>query len=206
MISIVMNGQQEQVTTERARELFLAGALKPDDLAFLDGGSKWESVRSVAQIVDEAEVAIYQPNANLNKIIESVDQKSNILPSTQPLLAPIQTQLVNPAVFQLSQANPAARAQYEANKLSLGTAFIFLIFLGYLGAHRFYMGRTATAITLLCCTLLSLLLMFVLIGFFTIWISAIWIFVDIFLISEIVRQHNASLAAKLFHDQNFLIL
>jgi TM2 domain-containing membrane protein YozV len=86
---------------------------------------------------------------------------------------------------------------YDANKKSMGLAYVLWFFLGTFGGHRFYAGKTGTAVALLCITLASFLLMFVFVGFLTIWISAVWALVDAFLIPAWIREHNNRLIASL---------
>ncbi len=51
-------------------------------------------------------------------------------------------------------------------------------FLGWTGAHRFYLGKTGTAVTILILSILAIILSFFFIGFF-IWIAVgIWVLVD----------------------------
>lgn len=52
-------------------------------------------------------------------------------------------------------------------------ALLLAFFLGMLGVHRFYMGRNASGIVMLCITLLSPFLLFI-----PLIITAIWGFVD----------------------------
>src|SRR5688500_16956798 len=87
-----------------------------------------------------------------------------------------------------SQPNPAALAQYDANKKSVGIAYIAWLLLGGIGAHRFYLGDNKGGIAMLVITLVSVMLMLLLIGFFTIWITAIWALVDAFLIPGMVAK------------------
>ena len=48
---------------------------------------------------------------------------------------------------------------YEASRKSTGVAYLLWFLLGFLGAHRFYLGRTGTAITqlILSCTIIGLI-------------------------------------------------
>jgi TM2 domain-containing membrane protein YozV len=57
---------------------------------------------------------------------------------------------------------------------STGVAYLLWFFLGWISAHRFYLGRPATAI-------LQILSYFILIGF-------IWLLIDVFLIPGMVRD------------------
>ncbi|MFQ6063168.1 MAG: TM2 domain-containing protein [Methanosarcinales archaeon] len=87
--------------------------------------------------------------------------------------------------------------QYEANKKSAGIAYLLWFFFGMLGAHRFYLKKTGTAVTILLLTIFSTVLMIVGIGFFMIIIPAIWVFIDLFLIPGMARKYNTELASKL---------
>ena len=56
---------------------------------------------------------------------------------------------------------------------------LLAIFLGYLGIHNFYAGRTSHGAAQLAITLASCVLMCAVIGFVTIWFSVIWAIIDI---------------------------
>lgn len=89
------------------------------------------------------------------------------------------------------QALAHARAQmiYDANKKSAGVAYLLCLFLGGFGAHRFYLGRTASAVGQL------LLGVFGWITLFLTWIPlGIWLLIDLFLIPGIVRKGNMKIA------------
>jgi len=90
-------------------------------------------------------------------------------------------------------ANPARQHMiYDANRKSTGVAYLLWFFLGWFGAHRFYLGQTGTAVTQLLLLLLGWIPMFV--G----WIAlGIWLFVDLFLIPGIAREQNLRLADRL---------
>jgi len=69
---------------------------------------------------------------------------------------------------------------YEANRKSVGATYLLWFFLGFLGAHRFYAGRTGSGIA-------QLVLCFSVIG----WIVLLpWLLADLFLIPGIIRDHN----------------
>lgn len=65
----------------------------------------------------------------------------------------------------------------ELNKVWLAT-LLFCIFLGIFGAHRFYVGKTQTAFTMLLITLLTGWLFGL--GFF---ITGIWAVIDLIMIA-----------------------
>jgi TM2 domain-containing membrane protein YozV len=87
--------------------------------------------------------------------------------------------------------------KYDALKRSIFVAYILWWFFGIFGGHRFYLGRSGSAIAMLLISLFSIPLMFVIIGFLTIWITGIWALVDAFLIPGMVRDANLQLVAAL---------
>jgi TM2 domain-containing membrane protein YozV len=91
-----------------------------------------------------------------------------------------------------------AESEYAASKLEFTPALLLCLFLGMFGAHRFYLKRTGTAVTMLVITLVSLPLMFVFVGFATYLGVCVWAFVDLFLVSGIVQQENAIRRAYVF--------
>lgn len=69
------------------------------------------------------------------------------------------------------------------DKPSMGTAYLLGIFLGLFGAHRFYLGRTGSAIIMLIlsCTIIGLV------------ITIPWHIIDWFLIGGWVRERTEEL-------------
>jgi TM2 domain-containing membrane protein YozV len=76
---------------------------------------------------------------------------------------------------------------YEANKKTALVAYLLWFFLGWFGAHNFYLGRIGVAVTQL---ILSLTIVGIVITFF-------WVIVDAFLIPGWVRRQNNLLAVQL---------
>lgn len=74
---------------------------------------------------------------------------------------------------------------FEAQRKSTGASYLLWFFLGGLGAHRFYLGQTGTAIT----QLLLLLLGWIPIGLGWL-VLGIWWIVDAFLIPGMVEREN----------------
>lgn len=73
---------------------------------------------------------------------------------------------------------------------STGVAYLLWFFLGGFGGHRFYLGKSGTAVAQLIITI---------VGFFTLIpliVTGIWLLVDLFLIPGIIREHSE----KVRHD------
>ncbi len=91
-------------------------------------------------------------------------------------------------------ASARAQMMYDANKKSAGVTYLLCIFLGGVGAHRFYLGRTASAVGQLALGLLGFVI-------FVTWIPLwIWLIVDLFLIPGIVREENMKIVDKFAFD------
>lgn len=86
-----------------------------------------------------------------------------------------------------------AMMRYDAAKKSAGVAYALWFFLGFFGAHRFYLERTGSAVAMLVIAMLSFALTIVLIGFLGLIAMGIWWFVDAFLIQGMVRDSNDTL-------------
>lgn len=89
--------------------------------------------------------------------------------------------------------DPQRMMMYETQKKSVGLAYVLLLFLGWFGAHRFYLGRQGSAIALVILTVLSFLGSFILIGFVGYFVVAAWLFVDLFLTAGMVSEYNSKL-------------
>ena len=87
--------------------------------------------------------------------------------------------------------------RYDANKKSAVVAYLLLIFLGGFGAHRFYLGRTGSAVAMLVITIVSFVLAFVYIGLLGFIVIGVWCFVDLFLVPGLVSDFNNKLISTL---------
>lgn len=72
---------------------------------------------------------------------------------------------------------------------SLATAYLLVVLLGPFAAHRFYLGRTASAFAMLSLTLVGSML--IVVGVPVIIAAAAWWLLDLFLTRRMVREENA---------------
>ena len=86
---------------------------------------------------------------------------------------------------------------YDAQKKSAGAAYLLWFFLGWVGAHRFYLGSSGSGAAMLILWLVGLFTAIVGIGLILIAAVGIWWFVDLLLIPGIIRDHNMRLAQQL---------
>lgn len=91
-----------------------------------------------------------------------------------------------------------AYAQYDIEKKSLIVAYVLWFFLGYVGAHRFYLGKPVSALVLLALSASILLLTFVSFGFLSfLWfIVGLWWLIDALLIPGIAAGRNSRIADR----------
>ena len=90
-----------------------------------------------------------------------------------------------------------AMMMFEANKKSVLLAYLFWLFLGWLGAHRFYAGRILSGLVMLMLWAIGSLLAWVVVGYLLLAPLAIWWFIDAFLIPGWINEANSRLAFEL---------
>ncbi|ARW20187.1 TM2 domain-containing protein [Pediococcus pentosaceus] len=78
-------------------------------------------------------------------------------------------------------------SEVEKNKKSIAVAYILCIFFGSIGGHRYYMGKTGSAIAMTLITVLT-------VGF-GVLVTGIWSFVDLFLIPGWLKDNQNSVEA-----------
>lgn len=94
-------------------------------------------------------------------------------------------------------ADAKANMAFESGKKSNLIGYLLWFFLGGFGAHRFYLGRTGSAIAMLVIYIVSWILTFVAIGALGLIVIGIWWIVDAFLIPGMVRENNESLMQRI---------
>jgi TM2 domain-containing membrane protein YozV len=97
-----------------------------------------------------------------------------------------------------TSADTRAMMLFEANKKSLAVSYLLWLFLGVLGGHRVYNGRTATAVTQLLMWAFGFTLVSAFgLGLLLLIPLGLWLLVDAFLIPGWVNEHNTALAEQL---------
>ena len=87
------------------------------------------------------------------------------------------------------------RIQNDAK--SPAVAYLLLIFVGMFGAHRFYLGKSKTAVTMLILTIFGILTTALLVGFVFLAVVGLWALVDLFLIPGMIREDKDVLRQQL---------
>lgn len=76
---------------------------------------------------------------------------------------------------------------FEANRKSVGVAYLLWLFLGGFGVHRFYAGATKSGVA-------QLILLISVVG----WLVLLpWLIIDLFLIPGLVRERNVETLSML---------
>jgi TM2 domain-containing membrane protein YozV len=77
-----------------------------------------------------------------------------------------------------------ARRGYAVEQKSRLAYILLGVFLGFLGIHNFYAGRTGPGMAQLLITVISIPLIFVCIGMVTMWIPFVWAIVEVMVVDE----------------------
>lgn len=80
---------------------------------------------------------------------------------------------------------------------STGVAYLLWLFVGSLGGHRFYLGRSGSAIIMLVLFIIGLATAVVGIGIFFLAAVGIWALIDAFLIPGMVTKQKEEVRQKL---------
>ncbi|KKC41462.1 hypothetical protein WH87_00470 [Devosia epidermidihirudinis] len=91
-------------------------------------------------------------------------------------------------------------AQYDIEKKSLVVAYVLWFFLGYVGAHRFYLGRPLSGFLMFAFSAVVLLLTFVSFGVlgFLWFVVGLWWLIDALLIPGMAAGRNTAIADRVF--------
>jgi len=80
---------------------------------------------------------------------------------------------------------------------SAGVGYLLLIFLGWLGAHRFYLGATGSGIVMLLLWVIGTVTSVIGVGFVLLAIWGIWWVIDLFLIPGMVSRQKDAVRERL---------
>ena len=87
---------------------------------------------------------------------------------------------------------------------SMLVAYLLAIFLGGLGVHRFYLGRTNSGIVMLVMCIVGWLTAAFVIGLVLLIPLAIWLLVDLFLIPGMVEADKRNLRARVSQELSIM--
>jgi TM2 domain-containing membrane protein YozV len=83
---------------------------------------------------------------------------------------------------------------------SMGASYLLWLFLGGLGGHRFYLGRSGSAVVMLVLTVVGFVLLPVGVGAVLLIAVGIWALIDAFLIPGMVAQHKNKVRSDLLQQ------
>ncbi len=86
--------------------------------------------------------------------------------------------------------NQILKIKVGATGASLLVAYLLWWFLGWLGAHRFYLGRTKSAVAQLLLFVIGSALAILLVGYPLLIIWAIWWGLDVILVYQIAKENR----------------
>lgn len=104
---------------------------------------------------------------------------------------------------EIAMTTDRISAQYDIEKKSLLVAYVLWFFLGYIGAHRFYLGRPLSGFLMLALSAITLVLSLVSFGFLAfLWVVVgLWWLIDALLIPGIVAGRNSRIADRIFSSR-----
>ncbi|MBB3608192.1 TM2 domain-containing protein [Rhizobium sp. BK602] len=87
---------------------------------------------------------------------------------------------------------------------SVGAAYLLWFFLGYFGAHRFYLGRVGSGAAQLILLVLGCLTAFVFVGVVLLAALSIWWVIDAFLIPGVIAEQKGIVRQRLTDDALYM--
>lgn len=88
----------------------------------------------------------------------------------------------------------------QNDKKSMGAAYALWFFVGMFGGHRFYLGRSGSAIAQLVLTIVGFLTLVIGIGAVLLLAVAIWVLVDAFLIPGMIEADTSNKRTRLMTE------
>lgn len=97
-------------------------------------------------------------------------------------------------IHNTNSQHVTAPVYYLRPEKSILVSYLLWFFLGGFGAHRFYLGRPATAIILMILNFIGLTTLVLGVGIIFIAVVAFWLFIDLFLIPGMANGSNRMVA------------
>lgn len=94
-------------------------------------------------------------------------------------------------------ASTRTMMEYDAQKYSAVISYILWFFLGFLGAHRFYLRRVGSGLLQMALHGVGWLTAPIIIGWLFLALWAIWWVIDALLIPGWIREGNTAIARRL---------
>jgi TM2 domain-containing membrane protein YozV len=196
------------VSLEDLQSLRLADAIKDHTLVRDEKKELWATAMSVLGELETPPPvckAFLQPPGPFMDGTPKASQTKSAAPLEPPALPTVKTVETPPALNKVVQSpvtfSQTEMMRFEAEKKSAGAAFLLCLALGNFGAHRFYMNKPYAVLKLIV-MLISIPLCFFCIGYFGVFAMTIWSLVDLFYISEWIKDHNTALLKQIKSGQS----
>lgn len=99
-----------------------------------------------------------------------------------------------------TQERLLVNSELQKRGKNVALTYILLLLVGMFGAHRFYLGKTGTAITQLVLTLVGMMTLIFMVGYILLFVVSIWVLIDVFLVYREINRQNAELEKEIMES------
>jgi TM2 domain-containing membrane protein YozV len=163
-----------------------AGNLQPGDLVWQQGMPNWAPASTVPGLFQAPAAPVPPPPPPPQPMNYPPPPAAGGYPPP-PGYAPAPLRPIGDAMTMMA---------FEANKKSIGLAYVLWFFFGVFGAQRFYLRRPG-AVAMLILSIIGWSSLHVGVGFVLLTITGIWAIVDAFLIPAWIFEWNTRLLAAM---------